>query len=198
MDAPPLDKQISVPVSFYHANQTPIERFRIHRTSPDPATAGTTQDTDPSARTMPLITPEDSTSACPVPSMAAVALRHKADLTSSDAPDFPSSAPFNRVLDTMLPTGPLLSLDSPVTRSNHSLSRTESHLPIIATTARGAPPWPISALDLGAATEVQGSPKDALHEEKDVFDSPSVNRVSRAITMTTPDLPPRSTAIGLK
>jgi len=190
VEVAPLDNQISVSVSFHPANQTTIESFRIPPIPPDPGTAGATQDIEPSAGSMPLTTPENSPSACPVPSTSVVALQHNADLlTSSDAPNFPSLTPFDRVLDTILPTDPPLSLDSPMTRSNHSPSFPESHRSIIAANARGAPPRPISAPVLGAATEDQGSPKDALRRDNDAPDSPVSNRAIHAITVTAPDLP---------
>ncbi|KAI9467324.1 hypothetical protein BJY52DRAFT_1413439 [Lactarius psammicola] len=51
---------------------------------------------------------------------------------------------------------------------------------------------PISAPDLGAAAEGDGSPKPGLRKEKDAPDPPSVIRAIHANTMTTVDLPPQS------
>ncbi len=162
---PPLGNNISVPVSLPPAYQTTTESFHIPATSPDSATAGATRDIDTSARTMPPTTPETSTPLSSASSTGAVPPRHNADpLTSSDAPDFPSPALPNPVLDNILPTGPPLSSPSPMTRPDDSPSFPESHCLILATTAPSTSPGQTFVPDLGAAAENEGTPNTAMRK----------------------------------
>ncbi|KAI9441169.1 hypothetical protein BJY52DRAFT_503171 [Lactarius psammicola] len=93
--------------------------------------------------------------------------RHPVPPFSSTAPPAavapltsPSSASSNPALENILPTGPLLSLHSPMARSDLSPSRPESHRSVIVLYPPSASPWPTSAPDLrGAAAEDDGRPK---------------------------------------
>jgi len=191
-DVPPLH-------NFRPAHQTTIESLLIPVTSPDSATAGAIRDIVTSGITIPNPTPETSTSAPPPSSTsppAAVSLQHNPDLlTPSDPPSPPSSAPSNPLLDSILPTGLLLSSHSPITRSDLSPFLTRSHRSMIVTTTPSASPGPTSAPDLGAAAEDDGSPKPGLLKEKDALDPPSLNRAIHSNTIATLDLPPQSPSL---
>ena len=134
LDAPPLDNNTSVSASFQfhptHWHQTAMESLPSRGTSPDPVATGPTRDIETPARTTQLFTPEPSASTPPPKSETstspdAVAVEHTADShTSSLDLDVPPPPSPIQVLDNaMLPTGPLLSSDSPVTRSHHTFTR---------------------------------------------------------------------------
>ncbi|KAI9432441.1 hypothetical protein H4582DRAFT_1101693 [Lactarius indigo] len=106
----------------------------------------------------------------PLPS--AVALRHNANpLTPSDAPNLPSSAPYNPVLDNKLPTVP------------------EPYSSIVATTAPGASPVPTFAPDMDAAAKDDDGSQPGLHKEKDALE---VNRGIHANSTDNLEPPRRS------
>jgi hypothetical protein len=112
MDAPLLDKNTSVPVSFHPPCQTATGSVHDSATSPDPAAAAATRG-NTTTRTMPPTTCETSMSASSAPPHTAVSLQNNADLlVHSDAPEIPSSA--SPVLDAI--TGPFL-------LTTHSLSQ---------------------------------------------------------------------------
>ncbi|KAH9020775.1 hypothetical protein EDB84DRAFT_1514283 [Lactarius hengduanensis] len=151
--------------------------------------------------TVPHPTPETSSSPPPLPSTpgpAAVPPQHNPDpQTPSGAPNIPSSASTNPVPNNILPTGPPLSSNSPMTRFDLSPSRPEPHRSIMITTAPSAPPGPTSALDLGTAAEGDSSSMPGLRKEKDIADPPSLNRVIPANTRATLNLPPQSLSLPL-
>ncbi len=190
---PPLDNNISVSVTLQPADQTTIESHRIPATSPDSVTSRETQGgIDATARPMPFSTPELSASSRPSASTSppsAVTVQHTAHRrTPSDIPNIPSS-PSTAVFDNMLPTGPPLSPDSPVTRSDHESSSPGSHSSILASAAPGpSPPRLISALDLGAAAEGEGSTHVGSRKETDALDPSAI----RKNIIAAPDLSPQS------
>jgi hypothetical protein len=105
VNAPLLDNNMSVPVSFHPPCQTATERVHDSATSPYPAAAAATRD-NRSARTMPPTTCETSMSTSSASPPAAVSLQNNADLlVHSDATEIPSSAA-SPVLDVS--TGPFL------------------------------------------------------------------------------------------
>ncbi|KAN0140431.1 hypothetical protein V8E53_001640 [Lactarius tabidus] len=104
MDAPLLDNNMSVPVSFHPTCQTATESVHDSTTSPDPAAAAATRD-DTSARTLALTTCETSMSASSASPPATVSPQNHTDLlVHSDAPEIPSSA--SPVLDAITGTSP--------------------------------------------------------------------------------------------
>ena len=123
-DVPPLDNDVSVPVSMQSAYQTIAENRRIPAISLDPGTTHATHGgVETSVRMMP---PNPSASNFPPKSRVsyfppdAVAVSQTTNsITPSDGPDVPSSLP-TTVLEHMSPsTGPPSSSDSPVTGSDH-------------------------------------------------------------------------------
>ncbi|KAH9025199.1 hypothetical protein EDB84DRAFT_1564132 [Lactarius hengduanensis] len=169
-EVPPLDN--------FPVHQTSIEGLRISVTSPDPGTAGAIRDVVTSAITAPHYTPKTSTSTLPLSSTFPppfVDLPHNTDLlTLSDPPNLSSSASSHPLLDSKLPT--------------------ESHRPIIITTA-SASPGPMSAPDLSTTAAEDGDiPRPGLRMGKDV--SPlTVNRAIHASSMTALDLPLQSLSL---
>ncbi|KAI9461973.1 hypothetical protein BJY52DRAFT_1222175 [Lactarius psammicola] len=152
-------------------------------------------------------TPEHSASSRPPTSRAstsppsAITVQHTTHRrTSSDIPNIPSSPP-TAVLDNVPPTGLPLSSDSPVTGSDHASSSPESHSSMLAPVAPGpSPPRLISALDLGVATEGEGSHAHAgLRKDNDPLDPSAI----RKNIMTAPDLsrqepsPPSVTGVAI-
>ncbi len=174
-----------LPLDNFHcdsAHQTTIESVHFPVALPDPATATPIRDIVTSGRTIPQLTPETPTPASlsPTSPPAADALQLNPNiLIPSSPPNLPSSNP---VLDNILPTGSPLPSPSTMTQSDLSPSFPESHRSTIVTSAPCASPGPISAPDLGAATEDDGSPKPGLGKEKDALalDPPSVNRAAQS------------------
>ena len=128
--APPLRNNVSLPVSLQSADRTTAQCRRISATSPNPViTCATPGIVDTSPRTTHFSTSELSVSTSPKSeasnfSLDATAADHPAvSLTPSGGLDIPSSPSPSLVLDGMFPTGPLLSLDSPVTRSDRTFFR---------------------------------------------------------------------------
>ncbi|KAI9458613.1 hypothetical protein BJY52DRAFT_1416389 [Lactarius psammicola] len=174
---PPLDNHTPVPVSLHPAHPTTVEDHHIPTTSSDPTSANATQGgLDTLTRTMPHFTLETSTPTPPLVSTSppsSISLQHNADpRTSSGVPDFPPSPPIP-VPENIFPTGPPLSSDSPVTRSDHAHSLPESHSSMLGTAPRGTP-QPTSVPGLGAAAEGGGSAKAILHKDKDAL-APSLS-----------------------
>ncbi|KAH8989687.1 hypothetical protein EDB92DRAFT_2001702, partial [Lactarius akahatsu] len=114
--------------------------------------------------TVPDPAPETSPSTPPLPPTSGpVSPQDNADPpTASNAPSLSSSASSNPVLDNILPTGLILSSNSPMTRSGPSPSHPESYLSVKITTA---PPGPTSTPDLGVAAEGDGSAKPGLRRK---------------------------------
>ncbi|KAI9441076.1 hypothetical protein BJY52DRAFT_1217102 [Lactarius psammicola] len=143
---------------------------------------------------IPLSTPDPSASTPPTASTSppgAVAVQHIAEFhTPLDILDVPALPSPIQVLDTMPPTGPLASLNPPMTGSDHTSSSPESHssLPAPVSPSQILPQLS-SEPDLGAVTEGEGSAKAASHKERDALDSPSGIREN---IITAPDLPPQS------
>ena len=123
-----------------HPAQPTNPNLRSSLTSAGLAIASVIRDVDSSGLTMPLPTPETSTSA-PLSSGPpfTVSLQHNADqLTPSGSPNLPSS--LNPVLDNMLHTGPSLSSHSLITRPSLSPSFPGSHYSTIVSTPPSASP----------------------------------------------------------
>lgn len=99
----------------------------------------------------------------------------------------------NPVLYNILPIGPIMTSNSPLTRFDPSPSHLESHLSVKTTAAPCAPPAPTSAPDLCVAAEGDGSPKPELRKERDTLDS--LNRAIHANSRVTLDFPPQSPSL---
>jgi len=194
---PPLDDNISVPVSLQPVDQTTTESCRIPATSPNPVTTCMTHgDVDTTAKTTHLSTLGPSASTNPPPESKtrtstsapdAVAVLHAAlRRTPSDDPDVPSSPSPTLVPDNTSFTGLLLSSASPVTGSDHASSSPGSHLSLQATAPPGqSRPQLSSASGLGAAADGEGSAKAALHKhkERDALDPLSAIRENSTIPL---------------
>jgi hypothetical protein len=175
--APVLDKNVSLPVSSQRVHQTPPETDRIPSTLPslNPITTIVTHGMiDTSARTMRLSPPRPSaTISSPTPKALTsspdhIAVEHTVvGHAGSDVVDV-ASTPVAPDLDDMH-TGLVLSLDSPVTGSDH-VSSPESHASMVAPAAPGPSrprlsPYP----DPAVAAEGEGRTKTVLREEMGTF-----------------------------
>ncbi|KAH8993862.1 hypothetical protein EDB86DRAFT_2928120, partial [Lactarius hatsudake] len=175
LDLPPLDDDTHIPRSIHSAHRTAIDNPRIPATSPILVTSQAIQGGVDTTTTMPSSTPGTFP---PTPNATgAVHIQYiTGRRTSSDRPDFPSSPSPTPILDDMLQTGLLLSLNSSVTRPAHT-SSLESHPPIPASATPGTSgQWLSSAPDLSMAAQGDGSTEVALHKETDAIYPPLVIR----------------------
>ena len=167
-DAQPRNDDLSSSVPLQPIDQTATESPRAPTNSPNPVT---TRATHGSIDTMQLSTPEPPASTPPPKSRApdsppdAIDVEHSAD-SCAPSLDVQSSPSPTRIL----PTGPPLTLYSPATGTDHASSSPESHSPMVAPgDPCPSPSWLFCGPDLGAASEVEGSVKPALREEKDAL-----------------------------
>ena len=166
-DVPPLDNNISVPVSLQPGH--PVTTRATHGSNDTSAGTMRLPISDPLASSSP---PKSKASASPPDS---VAVPQSADRrTPSGGPDVPSSPSPTPVLDDPLPPNPPLSSHSPVTGSKHS-SLPES---IIVPTVGPSRPRLSSVPDLVV-----------LHKERDPHEPPSAICKN---TLAAPDRPPQS------
>ncbi|KAH9009840.1 hypothetical protein EDB83DRAFT_2452200, partial [Lactarius deliciosus] len=112
-------------------------------------------------------TPTPSLSFASLP--AAVSLQHNAE-TPLDAPNLPSSASGNPVIDNILPTEP--------------------HSSMIVTPAPSTSPGPTSAPDVGAMAKDDGRPQLGLRKQKDTPGILEVDQAIHANSMANLDPPP--------
>ena len=127
---PPLEHKISLPVSSQPVDKTTTESRRLPATSPNPViTRATHGNIETSPRLTYLTTLEPSASHTPPMPKAstcppdAIAVEHTAvNPTPSDGLGIPSPPSPTPVLDDMCPTGPPLSTDHLVTRSDRPFS----------------------------------------------------------------------------
>jgi hypothetical protein len=96
------------------------------------------------------------------------------------------------VLDDILLRGPLLSTESPLTRSDLSLSFPEAHRLVTGVSAPSASVVPTSGPDPGTSAEDDCSPTPAFLKENSALDPLQVHHAISASAMTTLVLPPRS------
>ena len=195
-DASLLDHKMSVRASLQPIGRTTSENCHIPTTLPNPFTNHATQgsiDTPPGTthtstmEPLALTPPREKVS----PPEAITAEYPAVSRIASDDPVVSSPPPFALVFDNVLPTGPLMSSDSPVTRSDHTFSSPESHSSMLTPTVPSPScSSPSSAPDLSAAVEGEGSATAALSMEKDGLYPSSIHED----IMATPDLPQESTS----
>ncbi|KAI9434511.1 hypothetical protein H4582DRAFT_2080910 [Lactarius indigo] len=125
-----------------------------------------------------------------ISSPGVITTQHVADChTSSDALDVPSLLSPIRVLDQAPPSRLQASLNSSMTKSNHTYYLPEHHSPPLAPASSGpSRAQPSSAPGLGGTAEGESGTMAALHKERDALDPPSVVLEN---AMTAPDLPPQ-------
>ena len=195
-DASLLDHKMSVRASMQPIGRTTSENCHIPTTLPNPFTTHATQgsiDTPPGTthtstmESLALTPPREKVS----PPEAITAEYPAVSRIASDDPVVSSPPPFALVFDNVLPTGPLMSSDSPVTRSDHTFSSPESHSSMLTPTVPSPScSSPSSAPDPSAAAEGEGSATAALSMEKDGLYPSSIHED----IMATPDLPQESTS----
>jgi hypothetical protein len=165
------------PFDNSHPTHQSIESLRIPITSPDQAIAGAIQDFVASGITTSSPTPETFISAPPRSSttpLVAVPLQHNADsLTPSDSLNLSPSAS-TPVLDNIL--------------------LGESHRPLTGLSAPSASLVPIFGPDLGTSVEGDCSSTPAFRKGNDAVDPPSVDHLTDANALPTPQSPPLPSA----